>query len=77
MVISLVIVIRLRGTEAATQFTVNPEEYSPALWAVRVCARAFVSSGAADGRAVVEDGAHSRSGSNITEPEVESRDCVG
>lgn len=75
MVISVVIVICLRVTKAATQFTVNPEEYSPALWVV--CVRAFVSSGAADGRAVVEDGAHSRSVSNITEPEVESRDCVG
>lgn len=41
-----------------------------------VCESA-VCSEAADSRAFVEDGAHSCSVSNITEPEVELEDCVG
>lgn len=72
MVISLVVVICLRVTKVVTQLTVNGRS-THRLW----CVRARVSSGSADGRAMVEDGAHSCSVSNITEPEVESQDCVG
>lgn len=72
MVIALVVVICLRVTKLTTLLTVNGRStYQLCV----LCAR--VSSGAADGQATLEDGAHSCSVSNITEPEVESQDCVG